>query len=191
MLYDTEFPKDVPFKNCENNTNFFLKFISFWNYCFPYSFATKKIRKNPVDLSMKIGENLLLTILKEVECRGTQEKTTAISNLWRKKLTRIWQLIWILASAITYISHNQKNFLPVKKIQGLLRSHKTSTSFGEKKLDFCPPLPYLYMSADHLILWIQMTSCFTKQLLPCNLHFRLENSCYLNSSLTGTFCTSL
>ena len=41
----------------------------------------KKIRKNPVDLSMKIGENLLLTILKEVKCRGTQEKTTAISNL--------------------------------------------------------------------------------------------------------------
>ena len=45
---------------------------------------------------------------------------------------------------------------------------------GGKNIDFCPPLPYLWLSAraDHLIHWIQMTSCFTKQLLPGNWHYR-------------------
>ena len=32
----------------------------------------------------------------------------------------------------------------------------------------------LHPNADHLILWIQMTSCSTKQLLPSNLHYQLE-----------------
>ena len=35
---------------------------------------------------------------------------------------------------------------------------------------FYPSLPYLRLSAFafHLILWILMTSCFSKQLLPSN-----------------------
>ena len=36
-----------------------------------------------------------------------------------------------------------------------------------------------------------MTSCFTKQLLHSNLHYQLENSCYPNSSLTGTLYRSI
>ena len=54
---------------------------------------------------------------------------------------------------------------------------------------FYPPLTYRWLSghADHRILWIQMTSSFTKQLLPCYWYYWLENSCYPNSSLPGTF----
>ena len=86
-----------------------------------------------------------------------------------------------------------KNLLPVKKIRCLLRSHKLVPLLGGKNLDFCPTLPYLWLSAhaEHLILWIQMTSCFTKQLLHSNLHYQLENSCYPNSSLTGTLYRSI
>ena len=75
-----------------------------------------------------------------------------------------------------------KNLLPVKKIRRLLRSPKPTTFVGGKNLDFCLP---------HLILWTQMTGCFTKQLLPSNLYYQLENRCYPNSSLPRTFCTEL
>ena len=42
---------------------------------------------------------------------------------------------------------------------------------GGKNIDFALPFPIfdlVHVQTDHLILWIQMNSCFTKQLLPGN-----------------------
>ena len=53
-----------------------------------------------------------------------------------------------------------ENLLPVQKIWSSLRYLCWREKFG-----FYPPFPYLLLSShtDHLILWIQMTSCFTEQ----------------------------
>ena len=101
----------------------------------------------------------------------------------------------ILTISKVCVLYSEKTFYLLRNYNAYTGPINLVPLLGGKNLDFlfCPPLPYLLLSAcaDHLILWIQMTSCCTKQLLPGNLHYRLENSCYLNSSLTGTFCTSL
>ena len=122
-------------------------------------------------------------------------KTTNVREVsWIKSLGGREVPMYVCIKSLTVIvKKSRKTFYLLRNYDAYSGPINLVPLLGGKNWEFCPPLPYLWLSAhaDHLILWIQMTSCFTKQLLPGNLHYRLENSCYPNSSWTGTFCTSL
>ena len=172
-------------------------FLAFFNAFFPQNFLSWIRIHSPVFLPKNVSSKKLRVsqILFILFCNLNSGTLQFISFNYLISVLQLKLKVFCYFSTSIIINISlRKTFYLFRKILLLLRSHKPSTLVGGKNIVFCPPLPYLWFSAhaDHLILWIQMTGCFTKQLLAGNLYYRLENSCYTYSSLPGNLsCTSL
>ena len=133
-----------------------IRFLSGSAVLEPRMFRTASAASSSLLISLMLDPTCTANVISVITSAGFQENMLILSHSFSQKNLSLPCLRKTFTCTENYDAHSGSvNLVPL--LEGNF-------------FFFTLPLPYLLLhaTADHMVFWIHMTSCFTEQLLPSN-----------------------